>query len=230
MLKFVFVLEEFARVLHVPCQGVCMFSNECSISSLPNCIDPNPSIYLPPIEYPKVETILSKNALSLSGNKDHPNVCMAYMLYCLSIQKPFNLAYYIAKRMESVTRSDVMVLPYGMLLTHLYRHVHTTHPYAISDNHHLVDHIMIPLTEWKVRRIMVDGKRPHPQTHSDSSLSPSPTQNQEENDPVDNYTLDPIFYMNQLPSIEGGESLEFKQTKGILKCFGYFLSNLGNKK
>ncbi|GJU00449.1 hypothetical protein Tco_1110787 [Tanacetum coccineum] len=196
-------LEEFARVLRVPFQGVCMFSNEWSISSLPNCIDLNPNIYLPPIEDPKVicdtifyerppsktrkikkkpvvldpyqmlssevkldfkkwETILSENAVSFSGSKDHPNVCMSYMLYCLYIQKPFNLAYYIAKRIESVTRSDVMVLPYGMLLTRLYRHVHITHPYAISDIHHLVDHVMIPLTEGKAHRIMVDGKMPHP--------------------------------------------------------------------
>ncbi|GJV85596.1 hypothetical protein Tco_1525494 [Tanacetum coccineum] len=248
-----------------------MFSTEWSISSFPTCIDPNPTIYLPPIEDPKVarntifyespprkthkikkkpvvldpyqmvsskvkldfkkwETILSKNVVSLSGNKDHPNACMAYMLYCLTIHKQFNLAYYIAKIMESVTRSDVMVLPYGLLLTRLYRYVHTTYPFAISDIHYLVDHVMIPLTEEKSLRIMVDGKRPHPQTPLESSSSPSPTQNQEENDLVDNYTLDSIVYMNQLPPIEGGESPEFKQTKGILKCFSHFLSNLGKKK
>ncbi|GKC18968.1 hypothetical protein Tco_1021118 [Tanacetum coccineum] len=113
-----------------------------------------------------------------------------------SIVLPFNLAYYIAKRMESVIKSDFMVLPYGMLLTRLYRHVNTTYPYAISDIHHLVDHVMIPLTEGKTRRIMIDGKRPHPQTPSESSLSPSPTPNQEENDPVNNYTLNLIVYIN----------------------------------
>ncbi|GJT66790.1 hypothetical protein Tco_1018270 [Tanacetum coccineum] len=250
---------------------VYMFSTEWSISSLPNCIDPNPTIYLPPIEDPKVvcdtifyerppsktrkikmkpvvldpyqmvsfkvklhfkkwETILKENAVSLSRYKDHPNACMAYMLYCLTIHKPFNLAYYIAKRIESVTRSNVMVLPYRMLLTRLYRHVHTTYPFAISNIHYLVDHVMIPLTEGKARRIIVDGKRPHPQTYLLSSLSPSPTQNLEENDPVDNYTLDPIVFMNQLTPIEGGESMKFKQTKGMFKCFSHFLSNLGYKK
>ncbi|GJR81493.1 MAK10-like protein [Tanacetum coccineum] len=60
--------------------------------------------------------------------------------------------------MESVTRSDMMVLPYGMLLTRLYRHVHTTHPYAISDIHHLVDHVMIPLIEGKTCRKWLMGK------------------------------------------------------------------------
>ncbi|GJS38416.1 hypothetical protein Tco_0563459 [Tanacetum coccineum] len=127
--------------------------------------------------------------------------------------------------MESVTQSDFMVLPYGMLLTRLYRHVHTTHPYAISNLHNLVDHVMIPLTKGKTCKIMIDGKRPHPQTPSESSLSPSPTQNQEENDPVNNYTLDPSIYMNQLLPIPRRESPKFKQTKGMFKCFGYFPSN-----
>ncbi|GJV99425.1 hypothetical protein Tco_1554677 [Tanacetum coccineum] len=84
------------------------------------------------------------------------------------------------------------------------------HPsYAILDINHLVDHVMIPLTKGKARKIMVDGKRPRPQTPLESSSSPSPTQNQEENNPVHNYTLDPIVYINQLPPIEGGESPEF---------------------
>nr|GFC28272.1 hypothetical protein [Tanacetum cinerariifolium] len=93
-----------------------------------------------------------------------------------------------------------------MLLARLFEHVRTTHPYAISDLHHLVDHVMIPLTEGQALRIMHDGKRPHPQTPSESSRSPSPAQNQE-NDLVDNYTLDPITYISQLPPIKGGESL-----------------------
>ncbi|GJT25530.1 hypothetical protein Tco_0895467 [Tanacetum coccineum] len=182
------------------------------------------------LDFKKWETILSENAISLSGNKDHPNACLSYMFYCLPIQKPFNLSYYIAKRMESVTQSDFMVLPYGMLLTRLYRHVHTTHPYAISNLHNLVDHVMIPLTKGKTCKIMIDGKMPHPQTPSESSSSPSPTQNQEENDPVNNYTLDPSIYMNQLLPIPRRESPKFKQTKGMFKSFGYFPFNLRKKK
>nr|GEU99460.1 hypothetical protein [Tanacetum cinerariifolium] len=119
-----------------------MFSSDWTISSLPNCIDSNLDIYLPPVEVPLVicdalfyerplgktrkvkrktfqmvlselkldfkkwETILSENIISLTGNKDHLNACLSYMLYCLTIQKPFKLAYYITKRIESVTKSD----------------------------------------------------------------------------------------------------------------------------
>ncbi|GKB95685.1 hypothetical protein Tco_0981822 [Tanacetum coccineum] len=157
------------------------------------------------LDFKKWETILSENVISLSGNKDHPNVCLIYMLYCLANQKPFNLAYYIANRMESVIKSELMVLPYGMLLTRLYRHE-------------------------RAKRIMIDGKRPHPQTSLGSSSSPSPTQTQGEVDLVDNFTLDPVVYCDKLPPITGRASEEFKQTKGMFKYFGHFLSNLGKKK
>nr|GEW61272.1 ribonuclease H-like domain-containing protein [Tanacetum cinerariifolium] len=111
----------------------------------------------------------------------------------------------------------------------LYAYPHT-HPYAISDTHYLVDHVMIPLTKGKIGQIMIDGKRPHPQTPSELSSSPFPITDQEENNPVNNYTLDLIVYINQLLPIKGEEFPEFKQTKGMFKCFGHFLSKLGKKK
>ncbi|GJS91663.1 hypothetical protein Tco_0774299 [Tanacetum coccineum] len=137
---------------------------------------------------------------------------------------------YMAKRMANVVKSDLMVLPYEMLITRLYRHVLTTQPIAISSEYFLVDHVMVPLTEGRTKRIMIDGKRPYPQTSFRSSSSPSPTPNQEQIDLVDNYTLDPVVYYDQLPPIPGGASEEFKQTKGVFKFFGHFLSNLGKKK
>nr|GEY50125.1 hypothetical protein [Tanacetum cinerariifolium] len=132
--------------------------------------------------------------------------------------------------MASVIKSYLMVLPYAMLLTCLYRYVHTTQPIAITDIYFLVDHVIIPLIEGPTHRIMVDGKRPHPQTSSGSSPSPNPTPDQKENNPVDYYTLDLAVYINQLPPIPGGESPGFKQMKGMFKCFGHFLSNLKKKK
>nr|GEU59753.1 hypothetical protein [Tanacetum cinerariifolium] len=143
------------------------------------------------------ENILSENSICLSGNKDHPNACLVYMLYCLANQRKFNLAYYIAKRMARVIKSDFMVLPYAMLLTHLYMHVLSIHPYPTPNIDILVDHVMVPFIEGQANRIMVDGKRPHPKTSSgSSSSSPSRTLNQEENESVDNYTFDLVVYMN----------------------------------
>ncbi|GKC21812.1 hypothetical protein Tco_1023962 [Tanacetum coccineum] len=128
------------------------------------------------------------------------------MVYCLAIGKPFNLAYYIAHRMVSVTKSVDMTLQYGMLLTRLFVHVRVNHPYSFSNELYLVDHLMIPLSEKRVFRFKHEGKRPRLLTptpsNSESSDSPSPTPHQGmENDPMNNYTLDPIPYMNQLPPI-----------------------------
>ncbi|GJU80051.1 hypothetical protein Tco_1282416 [Tanacetum coccineum] len=180
--------------------------------------------------FKKWEIILSDNAISLTGHKDHPNVSLCYMFYCLAVGKPFNLAYFIAHRMVSVTQRSQMTLPYAMLLTRLFKHVQTNHPYPLSDEFYLVDHVMIPLSRKRIYHFKSKGKRPRlltptPSNSSGSSQSP-PNQGTSTNlsrDPIDNYTLDPIDYMNQLPPIEGGESLEFKQTKGLFKCLFHFL-------
>ncbi|GKC89448.1 hypothetical protein Tco_1150097 [Tanacetum coccineum] len=158
------------------------------------------------IELKKWEVILSENAVSLSRNKDHLNACLCYMLYCLAIRKHFNLAYYIANRMVSVTQSVGMRLPYGMLLTRLFEHIRVNHPYTFSNELYLVDHVMIPLSEKRVFRFKVKGKRPRLPTptpsNSESSNSPSPNPNQErDNDLVNNFTLDSLPYMDQLPPI-----------------------------
>ncbi|GJX65816.1 hypothetical protein Tco_0300159 [Tanacetum coccineum] len=103
--------------------------------------------------------------------------------------------------MASAIKSDLMVLPYGMLLTHLYRCVLSTQPIAITDIHYLVDHVMVPLIEGRAHRFMVDGKRPHPQSSSGSSSFPSQTPTQQEVDSVDNFTLDPILALSRKVSV-----------------------------
>ncbi|GJT48216.1 hypothetical protein Tco_0974373 [Tanacetum coccineum] len=217
-------LEEFTRILKIPCQGICMYTPEWPISSLLNGVDSNPNIYPPPHE----DSSLIREAC-LTGNKDYPNACLCYMLHCLTIGKPFNLAYYIASRMVSVTKSADMTLPYEMLLTRLFEHVRVNHPYSFSNELYLVDHMMIPLSEKMVFRFKDKGKRPRLPTltppYTESSDSPSLTPHQGvENDPLNNYTLDPIPYMNQILPIEGGDSPKFKQTKGMFKCLFHFLS------
>ncbi|GKA52504.1 hypothetical protein Tco_0745819 [Tanacetum coccineum] len=84
-----------------------------------------------------------------------------------------------------------MVLPYGMLLTRLYRHVANIQPCSLTEDYFLVDHGMV-----RVIRFMVDGKRPHPPT--DSSLS---SQLLDEYDPIRNCCLSSVSYLKQLPHI-----------------------------
>ncbi|GKD92316.1 hypothetical protein Tco_1372153 [Tanacetum coccineum] len=116
-----------------------------------------------------LEVILSENVISLTGNKDHLNDCLVYMLYCLSTQKPFNLAYCMVKRMVGVIKKEKMVFPYGMLLTRLYRHVSTFQPCPLIDKHFLTPNVMVPLTARREKRLTVDEKRSQPSTSSSSS-------------------------------------------------------------
>nr|GEV71031.1 retrovirus-related Pol polyprotein from transposon TNT 1-94 [Tanacetum cinerariifolium] len=104
--------------------------------------------------------------------------------------------------MVSVIKSVDMTLPYGMLLTRLFEHVRVNHPYSFSNELYLVYHVMIPLSEKRVFQFTLL-----------SSLQGM------ENDPLNNYTFDPIPYVNQLPPIERGESPEFKQTKWMFQVF-----------
>ncbi|GJU57584.1 hypothetical protein Tco_1235350 [Tanacetum coccineum] len=177
-------------------------------------------------KFKKWSTIISENAISLTGHKDHPNASLSYMLYCLTIGKHFNLAYYIAHRMISVTQSSEMTLHYAMLLSRLFKYVRSKQPYPLSNDFQLVDHVMTPLSNKRVFRLKFKGKRPRllTPTLSTSTSSDSPPLIQGVgNDPVSNYSLDPIDYMNQLLPIEGGESSEFKQTKGLFKCLFHYL-------
>ncbi|GJT26114.1 hypothetical protein Tco_0906389 [Tanacetum coccineum] len=168
-------LDNFAQILKILSEGVCLYTSKWPISSIIIYSDPYPNIYPPPHEEPtlirdalfhtriepkyrsikgdktildpyqmintklkevfkKWELILSENVISLTRPKDHPNASLCYMLYCLSIGKSFNLAYYIAHRMVSVTQSSDMTLLYAMLLTRLYKHVQANHPYALSND------------------------------------------------------------------------------------------------
>ncbi|GJU45714.1 hypothetical protein Tco_1202980 [Tanacetum coccineum] len=140
-------LEEFARIHRVPCRGVPPGKTR-KVKGVDITLDPFQNVIFElKINLKKWEIILSENAISLTGNKDHPNVYLCYMIYCLTIGKPFNLAYYIAKRMVSVTKSADMTLTYGLLLTRLFDHVRVAHPHAFLDDLYLVDHVMIPLSK-----------------------------------------------------------------------------------
>ncbi|GKE97235.1 hypothetical protein Tco_1582090, partial [Tanacetum coccineum] len=51
-----------------------------------------------------LEEIIRENVFCLGGNRDHVPTCLCYMLYCVANSKKFNLAYFMAKRMELVTK------------------------------------------------------------------------------------------------------------------------------
>jgi hypothetical protein len=67
------------------------------------------------------------------------------MLYCLSDEKPYNLSYYMAKRMGNIRSRSDKLMPYGMLLTRLFRWVMKNFPHLQNFEYPLVNPVMKPL-------------------------------------------------------------------------------------
>ena len=77
-----------------------------------------------------------------------------------------------------------------------------------------VPHIFVPLSDKRVFK--VKGKR---------TCSPSPSSDISDDDKLPNSKLPPLDYLQELPIISNA-SEEFKQTKGIFKCFGRYIGKM----
>ncbi|GKB52742.1 hypothetical protein Tco_0903495 [Tanacetum coccineum] len=115
--------------------------------------------------------IIRENAICLGGHKDHVSVCLCHMLYCSETSTPYNLAFFILKRMEKTRNKPKELLPYGMLLTRLFKHVvSVSHGLAID---HCLSHdrVMHPLAPYYERKTRSDHGKKRPRDSNDSSSS-----------------------------------------------------------
>nr|GEU41682.1 retrovirus-related Pol polyprotein from transposon TNT 1-94 [Tanacetum cinerariifolium] len=69
------------------------------------------------------ELVIRKNIYSTIGNRDHTQAVIALMLYGLKNRQTFNLAYFIIRRMYFFKDRRDKVLPYGMILTCLFKNL-----------------------------------------------------------------------------------------------------------
>ncbi|GKB47331.1 hypothetical protein Tco_0898084 [Tanacetum coccineum] len=99
--------------------------------------------------------IIRENVICLGGHRDHVFACLCHMLYCIETSTPYNLAFFILKRMEKTRNKPKELLPYGMLLTRLFKHVVSVLPELASDHLSHMMSIHPPLLlEHKTRQIM----------------------------------------------------------------------------
>ncbi|GJR50325.1 retrovirus-related pol polyprotein from transposon TNT 1-94 [Tanacetum coccineum] len=89
--------------------------------------------------------IIRENTICLGGHKDHVSTCLCHMLYCIETSTPYNLAFFILKRMEKTRFKPKELLPYGMLLTRLFKHVVSVSPELAFDHYLSHDRAMHPL-------------------------------------------------------------------------------------
>ncbi|GJY28538.1 hypothetical protein Tco_0404305 [Tanacetum coccineum] len=119
-----------------------------------------------------LEEIIRENVFCLGGNRDHVPACLCYMLYCVVHSEKFNLVYFMAKRIEWVTKQKRLILPYGMLLTRLFKFVMNENREFYNESYVLYHRVMNPLTaqqEQKTRKYL-GTRRGHHSTFSSSSF------------------------------------------------------------
>ncbi|GJS30180.1 hypothetical protein Tco_0490800 [Tanacetum coccineum] len=104
--------------------------------------------------------IIRENAICLGGHKDHVFACLFHMLYCIETSTCYNLAFFILKRMEKTRNKPKKLLPYGMLLTRLFKHVVSVFPELAIDQYISHDQVMHPLAPHYERKKQSDhGKK-----------------------------------------------------------------------
>ncbi|GJZ69665.1 hypothetical protein Tco_0633215 [Tanacetum coccineum] len=117
--------------------------------------------------------IIREKVICLGGHLDHVFVCLCHMLYSIETSTPYNLAFFILKRMEKTRNKPKELLPYGMLLTRLFKHVVSIFPELAIDHYISYDRFMHPLAPHYERKTRSDhGKKiPHDLNSSSSSTT-----------------------------------------------------------
>nr|GEY80533.1 copia protein [Tanacetum cinerariifolium] len=113
--------------------------------------------------------IIRENAICLGGHKDHDSACLCHMLYCIETSTRYNLAFFILKRMEKSRNKPMELLPYGMLLTRLFKHVVSVFPKLAIDHYLSHDRVMHPLAPHYQRKTRSDHGKKRPRELNASS-------------------------------------------------------------
>nr|GEZ31273.1 copia protein [Tanacetum cinerariifolium] len=121
--------------------------------------------------------IIRENAICLGGHKDHVFACHCHMLYFIESSTPYNLAFFILKRMEKTRNKPKELLPYGILLTRLFKHVASISLELAIDHYLSHDQAMHPLAPHYERKTRSDHGKKRPRESNTSSSSSSTTQN-----------------------------------------------------
>ncbi|GJV25393.1 retrovirus-related pol polyprotein from transposon TNT 1-94 [Tanacetum coccineum] len=164
-----------------------------------------------------------ENVYSAIGNKDHTQVVIALILYCLETRQPFNLTYFIIRRMYFFRDQKDKVLPYGMIVTRLFRNLKENmaeHPF--DERYKLVHRKMSSLKAKKLKRPPLKrtrnvGKSKRTQL-STSSSTESPSDNKE----LPSTKLFPMSYSRALKD-DPNMSKEQRDTRGMFKNFARML-------
>ncbi|GKB91657.1 hypothetical protein Tco_0963929, partial [Tanacetum coccineum] len=193
-----------------------------TIHKLPNQIETNELFdHLRPYEL-----VIRENIYSAIGNRDHTQVVIALMLYCLENRQPFNLAYYIIRRMYFFRDRRDKVLPYGMILTRLFKNLKANMAQgSFNERYKLVHRKMSSLKAKQPKkpppkRTRNVGKSKQTQLSTSSSTESPPSNNRD----LPSTKLSPRSYSRDLKD-DPNMSKEQREIRGMFKNLGRALHN-----
>ncbi|GJS00686.1 retrotransposon protein, putative, ty1-copia subclass [Tanacetum coccineum] len=153
------------------------------------------------------EELICENVFRLGGHRDHLPACLAHILYYILAEQQYNLAYFFIKRIESARASPKAHLPYGMFLTHLFRHVMEHYPHLDNGIYNAVDRVMRPLALKQTRKPQSDhGKARHSVSSISAHHNRGSSSRQRDDDEDDGAshasTPSPTTYLNSLKPLD----------------------------
>ncbi|GJU01490.1 hypothetical protein Tco_1111828 [Tanacetum coccineum] len=144
--------------------------------------------------------IIRENAICIGGHKDRVSDCLCHMLYCIETSTPYNLAFFILKKMEKTRHKPKELLPYGMFLTILFKHIVSISPELAFDHylsHNRAMHLLAPHYE---RKTLADQGKKRPRESNASSSSTT------QNHPSSSLPLEAIVDENDDESFHSNSS------------------------
>ncbi|GJZ30930.1 retrovirus-related pol polyprotein from transposon TNT 1-94 [Tanacetum coccineum] len=122
--SFSLTLEELGQILKIPFKGQASTTEMWSLDHLSVSVPskglyktkpPSPRVIKSLIQLPRQgqETrTKNKKTIVVGGHRDHVSTCLCHMLYCIETSTPYNLAFFILKRMEKTRFKPKELLPY----------------------------------------------------------------------------------------------------------------------
>ncbi|GJS96012.1 hypothetical protein Tco_0802980 [Tanacetum coccineum] len=173
------------------------------------------------------ELVIRENVYSAIGNRDHTQEVIALMLYFLENRQPFNLAYFIIRRMYFFRDRRVKVLPYSMILTRLFKNLKANMAQGSFDERYKL--ILKKMSSLKAKkpnksppkRTRNVGKSKRTQLSTSSSTESPPSDNGD----LPSTKLSPRSYSRALKD-DPNMSKEQRETKGMFKNIGRALHNI----
>ncbi|GJS55478.1 hypothetical protein Tco_0628840 [Tanacetum coccineum] len=149
--QFTFKLtpSRLSQILKTPHALETFYTTEWSLNSLDDYPKNSNKLYVDDIrpDLKGWEFFFMENFFCSIDKRNKVKSCTAYMLYYLTIRRKFNFTSMVIYRMEEVINKTQGSIALPSLLTHLYKHIHTTNPQVIIPIARFTfhEHVMDPL-------------------------------------------------------------------------------------